>query len=207
MSKKQISLIALFVPFLVLISYFLYVTIISGKHYKSINLLENHKVQVGNFVFSSKSQQSQSEIEPIMLMPEGNPYRFNLRVGFSPKVGRASLKRTKYTHDFSLKDSKGNIILQNNKSHQSKNKLGGNAKLVLDTQAIGVVKVPAQDLYDLDLNITPGDTDIHSIELHIRKNVAEFNPLVLVFLIAAIIPGFLMVIKSFPKKNKRVEQQ
>ncbi len=201
MNKKQVLIFSLVIPFMILIGYFLYVTKVSGQHYQSINLLENTKLHLGNLIFSSNASVSPNSIEPIRLAPSGNPYRFNLTVGYTHKVGRSSLKQTKYTHHFSVKDSAGISVLEDTKNNQNKNQLGGNTKLTVHSESLGVLEVAKEGLYNLDLKIEPGNAEIHSVQIHIRKNVAKFNTLVLTLLILAILPGLIMTIKNFSKKS------
>ncbi len=202
MSKKQTALCALFLPLAILIGYFLYVTIISGQPYTSINLLQNTKAQLGNFSFSSIDQSSTSKIDPLPLSPKGNPYRINLTVGYTHKVGRASLKQTEYSHHLTVRDPSGQILKESSKTYKKKNKLGGNTKLTVNTESLGTLRVTKDDIYDLDLKVDSGNAEIHSIQLHIRKNVVEFNPIILILLILSIFPGFILTIKNFSKKER-----
>ena len=181
MKKFILSVILVICFALTLVFYLYYSNNLSGKPAQLIKIPFNH-----NQLDEKNISKFPLRIDPILLTPERNPYRFYLSIGFTPKVGRASLTNSSYSYQLALTDKNQEVLLETIHTESTRNRLGGNPELLIDTINLGNVSVPIKDFYDLKLIIDNKNTEIKFIQIDLREDAQPANKRV-VWLLAMLI--------------------
>jgi len=192
--------VALFlIGIITLVGYMMYVVFLSGEKLGTYTIQEfdGSIVSFGGFRMTSGSTQSTHTVGPLVLSPDMNPLRLNLKI--NQRGGGASIGSSGLHYEFELLDRLGNSVWKRSGGYSDSEDSGSKTVNI----SLGVLDVEQAGEYVLLCDLKDKRTFkpvITKAEVAVRKNVARANKQVYILGGAAAIVGFVMMMIGAEKK-------